>query len=135
MDNNNGQVSRKNVDILSLPVKYRWRDLPLPPPLLPLFASGCRMTERNRLSTDSSPKLQIPYQKVDKARWKKSHVLRWEGKKLQLVAVLVSSIKRKENRTMNSVPLSFFFFVRIEIPYPRKDNIWFHNKYFLNYYL
>lgn len=33
MDNNNGQVSRKNVDILSLPVKYRWRDPPLPPPL------------------------------------------------------------------------------------------------------
>lgn len=79
------------------------------------------------MSTDSSPKLQIPYQKLDNARWKKSHILAWEGKKLHLV-VLVSSIKGRKNRTMNSVPLFFFFFFR-EIPYPRKvsfsrDNIY-----------
>lgn len=85
------------------------------------------MSERSRLSTDSSPKLQIPYQKLDNARWKKSHILAWEGKKLHLV-VLVSSIKGRKNRTMNSVPLFFFFFFR-EIPYPRKvsfsrDNIY-----------
>lgn len=65
------------------------------------------MSERSRLSIDSSPKLQIPYQKLDNARWKKSHILAWEGKKLHLV-VLVSSIKGRKNRTMNSVPLFFF---------------------------
>lgn len=97
------------------------------PPSTPV-RHGYRMTERNRLSTDSSPKLQIPYQKLDNARWKKSHILAWEGKKLHLVVVLVSSIKgRKIERW---ILFHFFFSLSLfeKIPYPRKvsfskDNI------------